>query len=205
MRIRRRSRLYTHHVESLLDQVREGVIPVSPELIELVLKAKDHIKSLLNGEQSGAPIAPGLGETLIAAIGEFLHTGPPAKAEETPDPVPIAPVQQIEDQQPGVEEAWLIRFRPNPDLLTSGGNPVALLRELRTLGSCEIKASTGEVPALDSLQPDLCYLCWALVQTRDSGMMDGCRDSYRSSNCSKVGTSTKRSWFCAFAGISVSN
>ena len=152
---------FTHHVESLLDQVREGVIPASPKLIELVLKAKDHIKSLLNGEQSGASVTPGLGETIIAAIGEFLHTGLPAGAGETLGPVQVAPA--LEDQQPGIEEAWLIRFRPNPDLLTSGGNPVALLRELRTLGSCDVKASTVEVPALDSLQPDLCYLSWTIT------------------------------------------
>jgi two-component system chemotaxis sensor kinase CheA len=153
---------FTHHVESLLDQVREGVIPASPKLIELVLKAKDHIKSLLNGEQSGVPIEPGSSETLIAAIGEFLHAGLPASNRETLDPVQVAP-DQLDEQQPEVEEAWLIRFRPNPDLLTSGGNPVALLRELRTLGSGDIKASTEEVPALDSLQPDLCYLQWTIT------------------------------------------
>ena len=38
-----------------------------------------------------------------------------------------------------------------------------------------------------------------------SGMMGRCRDSYPPRSCSKVGTSTRRSWWCVFAGISVSN
>ncbi|MGA2117973.1 MAG: Hpt domain-containing protein [Bryobacteraceae bacterium] len=46
---------FTHHVESLLDGVREGAVPVSPKLAELVLKARDHIRGLLEAEQGGRP------------------------------------------------------------------------------------------------------------------------------------------------------
>lgn len=34
-----------------------------------------------------------------------------------------------------------------------------------------------------------------------SAMMDGCRDSYLSRNCSRVGISIERSWSYAFVGI----
>ena len=131
---------FTHHLESLLDRVRVGAIPVSPALSGLVLKARDHIKLLLGAEQGGAVVPAGLGEALIAAIGAMAN------------PLP----------QPGAEQAWSIVFHPNPILLARGGNPVALLRELGTLGACEVTAHTDEIPALDEIQPDLCYLHWTI-------------------------------------------
>ena len=39
--------------KTLLDQVREGVIPVSVQLVELLLRAKDHVGKLLESGQSG--------------------------------------------------------------------------------------------------------------------------------------------------------
>src|ERR1017187_322801 len=60
---------FTHHVESLLDKVREGAVPVSPALTGLVLQARDHIKILLGAAQGGA-VPQGSSERLIAAVEE---------------------------------------------------------------------------------------------------------------------------------------
>jgi two-component system, chemotaxis family, sensor kinase CheA len=155
---------FTHHVETLLDRVREGAIPVSPKLTELVLKARDHIKILLAAEQGGVPESQGSGDSLIAAIEEFANAGGPASPEGA-----AAPVGQADERKDGLEQAWKIRFRPNPALLACGANPVALMKELRQLGPCEINADSSEVPALDSIQPDLCYLQWSITLHTASG------------------------------------
>ena len=39
---------FTHHVETALDKVREGLIPASKELIDLILVSRDHISNLLD-------------------------------------------------------------------------------------------------------------------------------------------------------------
>jgi two-component system chemotaxis sensor kinase CheA len=44
---------FTHHVETLLDQVREGAVPVSNELSNIILAAADQIKLLLQAAQGG--------------------------------------------------------------------------------------------------------------------------------------------------------
>jgi two-component system, chemotaxis family, sensor kinase CheA len=139
---------FTHHVESLLDRVRTGAIPVSPALSSLTLKASDHIKVLLGVEQGGEPAPPGAGDMLVAAI-EELAAGAPAQIAQ----------EHGGDAQP----TWSIRFRPNPTMLSRGGNPAALFKELRTLGSCEVTAHTDEIPALDTFEPDLCYLWWSMT------------------------------------------
>ncbi|MEI9972937.1 MAG: chemotaxis protein CheA [Ignavibacteriota bacterium] len=149
---------FTHHLENLLDRVREGAVPVSPALADLVLKSRDHIKILLGAEQGGPPAPAGSSEKLIADIEEFASSGSPAA-----ESVAIAAVEKVEQPAAGEIREWVIRFRPNPTLLACGGNPVSLFRELREMGSCEIVAHTEELPLLDEIRPDVCYLWWSVV------------------------------------------
>src|SRR2546430_17662865 len=95
---------------------------------------------LLAAEQGGDAVAPDSSESLIAILEQF--SGSRAEADE--------------------ERLWSIHFRPSPDLLACGGNPAALFRDLRKLGPCEITAHTDDIPALDELQPDVCYLHWTI-------------------------------------------
>jgi two-component system chemotaxis sensor kinase CheA len=147
---------FTHHVESLLDRARQQVVPASP-LLDLVLKAKDHIKMLLGAEQGGPPAPPGSSEMLIAAIEGFANSEPRAAEKDR-----MAPAPPVEGRNGAAAQTWSIRFRPNPALLAYGGNPIALLKELAQLGPCEVSAHTEEVPALDAIQADVCYLWWTI-------------------------------------------
>jgi len=137
---------FTHHVESLLDKARDGSVPASPELGRLVLKSRDHIRALLDSELGGAVASSESGEQLVALIEAFAGSDSTAMDRHTP-----------------AEQSWRIRFRPNPGLLACGGNPLALLNELRSLGPCEVIAGTDAIPALDAIQPDVCYLSWTIT------------------------------------------
>ena len=70
---------FTHHVESLLDKVREGTVTFSPALTELVLAAADQIKRLLAAEQGGRPADVEATRTLIKRV-EELSDMPPGAA-----------------------------------------------------------------------------------------------------------------------------
>jgi len=92
--------------------------------------------------------------------------GPPARAE---NPGACAAEQAgprtAEEAGRGggdAEPEWLIRFRPNPAMLATGGRPLALLKDLKDLGPCEAVAHLDRTPALDAIQPDLCYLWWSI-------------------------------------------
>jgi len=129
---------FTHHVESLLDRARNGAVPVSGQLADVVLKAADQIKALLAESQGGARASS---ESLAALAGTIANF----------------------DSAKTAERAWSIRFHPDRSLLANGGNPLTLLRDLRKLGRCEVRAHTGAVPALSGIQPDACYLWWEIV------------------------------------------
>jgi two-component system chemotaxis sensor kinase CheA len=130
---------FTHHVESLLDQVRNGNVQVTPALAALVLRARDHIKVLL-GADEGAALPD---QELIAAVDAFARS-------EAPPPVRTG------------EQTWSIVFRPDPSILVCGGNPAALWKELRGLGEREVSAHAEDVPALEDIQPDRCYFWWTI-------------------------------------------
>jgi two-component system chemotaxis sensor kinase CheA len=149
---------FTHHLENLLVKVRDGEIPVSATLTGLVLQAKDHIKNLLSAEQGGSAPAPGSAERLVAAIEEYSHSGVTNSDK---------PGHAAEQEKPkaGAERNWAIRFRPNPQLLACGTNPISLFDELRELGRCEVSAHTDAVPALDAIVPEQCYLWWTITLT----------------------------------------
>nr|AUN37515.1 signal transduction histidine kinase CheA [uncultured bacterium] len=153
---------FTHHVETALDQVREGRLGLSRELLALVLGAKDHIQALFQASQSGAPTPIAAGEKLIVELGR-LGNPTPAVAT-TPLPVAPAPAPVTATQE------YRIRFRPERGILAAGTNPLALLQELRGLGVCQITANADAVPALEELQPDQCYLAWEILLTTDRGL-----------------------------------
>ncbi len=55
---------FTHHVENILASVRDGDVPVSRELISLVLQSRDHITALIAGDDSD----PGKGIFIIEKL-----------------------------------------------------------------------------------------------------------------------------------------
>jgi two-component system chemotaxis sensor kinase CheA len=148
---------FTHHVETLLDGVREGRVSVSRQLAELVLAAADEIKSLLAVEPGCTPEPSETREKLIA----MLETFSPVPAQ-----LPKAAVGQVEQDNSAAtaqERFWQIVFRPNKDLFVSGGNPLLLLRDLRKLGFVQVVAQTDDLPTLNELQPTACYMGWTVT------------------------------------------
>jgi two-component system chemotaxis sensor kinase CheA len=145
---------FTHHVETLLDAVREGALPVTLELVTIVLASKDQIRGMLDARQSGGALPDG--DSLIAQIRDLSLASVPAAAGT--DHMPALSGPALKDAQ-----AWKIRFKPAPNLLASGGNPLLLFRDLQKLGACEIKGHTEEVPPLDRLTPENCYLWWTIT------------------------------------------
>jgi two-component system, chemotaxis family, sensor kinase CheA len=98
---------FTHHVETALDRVRDGLLPVSRELTELILAARDHIKVLLAGPQSGAGEDPA-GDSIVAALKALCGAGNETAAAAAP--------RGAEHEHDGSrpQTHWRIRSIPTP-------------------------------------------------------------------------------------------
>jgi len=157
---------FTHEVESVFDLVRNGKLPVTRQLLDLTLKARDHIATLLAGEEHDPA-----GEK---AIVEGLRGLTPRSSEAVPTP---SPPEHLPADSEGALKTWRIRFRPGREILRCGTNPLSLLNELRQLGSARVVAQYDDIPPLDQLDPEVCYLYWDIILTSSRGE-DAIRDVF---------------------------
>ncbi len=146
---------FTHEVETVFDQVREGRVPVSKELIRLALNARDQIRVMLDSD-TDAMAESRTAQEIIAGLRAFL----PA---ESPEP---SPAERAEPADPELS-AFAIEFEPQEKIFTNGTHPAFLFNELKSLGaegekSCRIKARTEAIPRLEEMDPEACYLSWEI-------------------------------------------
>jgi two-component system, chemotaxis family, sensor kinase CheA len=168
---------FTHHVETSLDHVREGRVPVGPTLVSLVLAAKDHIQSLLAVDAEGTSAPDPVGDD-IAARFEALYPpgagaageGASASASGASATAVAAPVGADGDaftaEASSETQRYRIFFQLEPSVLGIGVDPGCLLRELRDLGPCTFHSGVEDLPPLSELGPDSC-LRWELTLSTD--------------------------------------
>ncbi len=147
---------FTHNLENAFDEVRNGRLQVTPELINLSLAALDQIKGMLE-EAAGYGAGSAAGSEILAKLGQLTGKAE-SPAKVAPSPI-VAPPTLVN----GVARAWQIRFCPGPDLMRGGTNPLLLLRELKQMGSLRVTASMAAVPPLGELDPERCYITWDMV------------------------------------------
>jgi two-component system chemotaxis sensor kinase CheA len=179
---------FTHEVETVFDMVRDGKIPVTKELINLALSARDRIKTMLDGESSEIQEQEGQSQAELVAALRALIPGRPVspKAEETePKELPPPPFEaSAAESNPSESKAeiepsvtYRIRFHPHRDIFSNGTNPILLLNELRELGEANIVAQTEAIPLLKDYDPEACYTYWDIILTTRKGL-DPIRDVF---------------------------
>jgi len=153
---------FTHEVETVFDMVRNSLLPVTKELIDLTLSSRDFIKILLDEPESADKRKAG------EIIESLRKLSPVIKmADEVKNsPVPPAPGANQSDKH----VTYRIRFRPPVDIFAKGINPVLLINELTSLGECTIVAQTDAIPQIVDIDPETCYTYWDIVLTTDLGI-----------------------------------
>ena len=150
---------FAHNLETAFDHLRNGQLAATADLINLTLAAGDQIKTMLD-EADGHGTADRVRSAAILADLQQL-TG---STDPEPGIVPIAAATQTVTTGGQVLD-WRIRFRPGPDILLNGTNPLLLFRELRELGRLRIDLDTVAIPPLDQIDAERCYLAWDMVLT----------------------------------------
>ena len=158
---------FTHNLETAFDEVRNGQLQISSELIDLTLAALDQIRAMLEEGISGA--APADAAVCAEILARVRHlTGKPEKHPAKGKSAP--PTANLDDEaETGSEAAagqvreWSIHFAPGADFMMNGANPLLLLRELQQMGGLAVKASMAAVPPFAELDPERCYVAWEMV------------------------------------------
>jgi two-component system chemotaxis sensor kinase CheA len=176
---------FTHSVETLLAGVREGLVALGVNLIDLLLRAldtlSDHIEAVREGGEGPADIA------LIAELTAAYSASSDSSAAIAPhvegvalhiEPAPDAEVgvssefnldldamlDGIVDEIGGpMSSGWTLHLRPYAEAMRNGGEPLSLLREVAALGGECIHCDTSAIPPLDLFDPEQGYLGWSFT------------------------------------------
>ena len=149
---------FTHVLETLLDQIRQGERTLTTEHVNLLLKAVDCLRSLLAGLQ--AEQEPDLTEadTLRAQFEEVLGINSTTQESSI----------QTSDSQSD-RDTYQIDFKPHHHLFKTGNEPLIMISELEQLGELDTTVFYDEVPEITNLSSDECFLHWRFFLNTSHG------------------------------------
>jgi len=174
---------FTHGVETLLDEMRSGDRDVTPDAVQLLLRTVDRLRAMMDEIQSTGQVDASQNEELEKEITAMLESesvvvsAPASEPEseqvsenvatedETSNGIELLEVNNVEGAeklQEG-ETRWVIEFAPHMDMLQKGNDPLRIFKELKKLGELTVVADSGEIPQLDALVPEKCYIKWKLT------------------------------------------
>ncbi len=171
---------FTHVMETLLDEMRDGRRKVTQPAIDVLLGSVDCLRTMLASIQAEESVDSAAVEKYKNAL-EIELSGSSSEASATA-PVATQPVK--ESAEPAVleavddigteaeEQGWKIGFCPYLDLLKTGNDPVRMFRELAELGKYSVSVNTRDVPDFAKLDPEECNLSWALEVVGDIPLND---------------------------------
>ncbi len=145
---------FTHAMETLLDEMRDGRRKVTQPAINVLLGSVDCLREMLTAIQDEKT----LDQEKVTEHKKALDTelnGADKTASPLEQPQPIV----INNDNAG----WRIAFSPHADLLKTGNDPVRMFRELAELGEIDITVDLQGVPGLYELDPEECHLSWQIT------------------------------------------
>lgn len=171
---------FTHTYETLLSDVRDGAVAITPPLMGLLLRALDTLSDHVDAARDGS--SPPADAALLAELtaAQAANTGAaPPPAAGAPEPAPPAPADGpdasfdldldalLDDlappaPAPAPANDWTLRVRPHAGAMVNGGEPLLMLRELICAGGQVTECDWSLVPELDALDPFQGYLGWTL-------------------------------------------
>ena len=154
---------FTHVAETLLDEMRDGIRPVTQESVDLLLKSVDVMRDMLTVYKDGGDMdADNIAE--VQGKLEKLLGSDSANTASAQD----ASANTANENSDG----WLITFRPHTEMLRTGNDPVRMIYALAELGEIETKADISELPAFTDLNPEDSFLSWEITLKGDAKKED---------------------------------
>lgn len=142
---------FTHVLETLLDQIRDGRRQLTAEHVNLLLQSVDCLRALLTSlkaeEEPDLSVANALREKFEGILG----------AQQSQD-AQTSPSREVAPEL----QTYQIDFKPLTHLFKTGNEPLYMLSELSELGDLETHAFCDAIPDIEGFNPEDCYLSWRL-------------------------------------------
>ncbi|MBN1907803.1 MAG: chemotaxis protein CheA [Deltaproteobacteria bacterium] len=152
---------FTHTLETVLDTLREGRLTVDKNLINLILRSRDHIKSILDSTSGVGEIDPDQEKILLTQLNDLIPLDDDKNAQYESG---NGQEETLSKYSPK-ESIYRITFKPGKDIFRTGTDPGLLIEELKSFGDHNIILHYKNIPSIDVLIPDECYLSWDIILT----------------------------------------
>jgi two-component system chemotaxis sensor kinase CheA len=154
---------FTHVMETLLDEMRDGRRQVTQTAVDVLLGSVDCLREMLQSIQDGGDIK----QEIVTKHKQALDQELSRSSEATTESSLHAFVNKENSQQQSSFESpeiigWKIAFSPHLDLLKTGNEPARMFRELSTLGDLTVTPDLQGLPDFFELDPEECHLSWKL-------------------------------------------
>ena len=153
---------FTHKMETLLDLLRNGQKVVTPQVADLLLKATDCLKTLVEAAKTGSPVDDETVQRLTSelAAGSVLGTQSWTQGargtKQVSSPLPCA-------SSPSLLHQYTIVWTPPEWLFQRGLDPLQIFKELASLGTLTlVTVDTSKLPELEAMDSEKCYLSWTM-------------------------------------------
>ena len=156
---------FTHVMETLLDEMRDGLRAVTAQNSDILLKSVDCLREMLEATQAESDVDEvrvsefqGMLERELALKdGEESGNAAPENEPATEQPTPVATGNS----------GWIISFKPESQIFRAGNDPLGIVRELGELGELEVEADFSAIPDFALLEGEDCYLSWTFKLAGD--------------------------------------
>lgn len=166
---------FTHKMETLLDLLRNGQKVVTPQVADLLLKATDCLKTLVEAAKTGSPVDDKTVQRLTSELAAASVSGTQPSTQgargtkQVSSPLPCA-------SSPSLLHQYTIVWTPPEWLFQRGLDPLQIFKELANLGTLsQVIVDTTKLPELETMDPEKCYLSWTmkLETVKDRQVVDG--------------------------------
>ncbi len=142
---------FTHIMETLLDEVRDGIRELTHDGINVLLKSVDCLRMMMTAESDGGDIDDSEVKTNFDALQNILGSSDSPSDNST---------AEVADTTSDVPSAWKISFSPHKNFMQFGNDPARIIKELATMGQLTGHVDTKNVPDFVDLNPENMFLSW---------------------------------------------
>lgn len=144
---------YTHQLETIYDLIRNGKMKVTDELMDLTLASVDHIRNLLDEENSKRDDIQATHKRLLGRIAAVIE----GKNQLTSVKGKTEPIPETSGYK-----TFYVFFQPNADILANGTNPLFLVEDFKASGDY-IALPNIDLPDIKEMYPEKCYTSWEII------------------------------------------
>lgn len=165
---------FTHLVETLLDEMRDGRREINPQEKEVLLASVDCIRLMIEAIQNESEYDDTSIVMVSAQLSELLANG---KEPAQSDKGASSSSEQLDSTSSNTTK-WNILFIPEHHLVQTGNDPLLLFSALEDFGELTATAVLDNLPSITEMDVEELYMHWQLTLISDNATEDDIREVF---------------------------